>query len=69
MNYFNECNQTCLKYAQMACDLRPNWAFGYYLKAVYYRYMGDLASMRKSLLTCLQIEPNVEPIRRKLHQV
>lgn len=27
LNYFYDCNQICLKYAQMACDLRPSWAF------------------------------------------
>ena len=27
LNYFNDFNKDCIRYAEMACELRPDWAF------------------------------------------
>jgi len=27
LNYFNDFNEDCIRYAKMACEIRPDWAF------------------------------------------
>jgi hypothetical protein len=67
LNYFvNSYDEKCLRYAQLACDLKPNWPFSYYMKSIYYENIGDLNQAKSNLIFCLQSDPSLEMIRSKL---
>jgi hypothetical protein len=39
------------------------------MKAIYYRQSDDLINLKSNLVTCLQIEPHIEPIRMQLYKI
>ncbi|CAF0856355.1 unnamed protein product [Brachionus calyciflorus] len=69
LNYFDNCNSNCLKYAQSACELRPNWPFAFFMKSIYYLTQGDLNALKTNLKICLTLEPNLEQIKSKIQEL
>ena len=45
----------CLHYAERACELKPNWPFAFYMKAVYYAECGERVKMREALDMCARL--------------
>ncbi len=67
--YFIGNKQKCLKYATMACELRPNWPFAHYMKSVYYQKTGDINQLKSSLAQCIKLDPTNEQLRLKLYHI
>jgi hypothetical protein len=61
--------QNCLKYATMACELRPNWPLAHYMKSMYYQLVGEFNLAKASLAQCVKLEPENEQLRLKLYQI
>jgi len=67
--YFSGFLDKALEYAKKTADLRPRWAFAYFMKSVYYQKVGDLVNLRANLIQCYQLDPTIEQIRYKIFQI
>jgi len=69
INYFSGRLDKSLEYAKKTTELRPKWAFSYFMKSIYYQKVGDLANLRSNLIQCFQLDPSIEQIRYKIFQI
>ncbi len=76
VNYFlnnDECMETkCALYADQVCELRPNWAFGYFMKSLVHEKQCDFVKQKELLVKCIRLvngKNNTEQLKLKLHHV
>jgi hypothetical protein len=69
LNYFSGRLDKALDYANKTTELRPKWAFSYFMKSIYYQKISDLNNLRSNLIQTFQLDSSIEQIRYKIFQI